>query len=164
MKYSIIYSSKTGNTEKLADNIKKTLSQDECIYFGVPSSEAACADIIFAGFWTDKGSCDESVAKFLQGLSQKNVFLFGTAGFGRSESYYSKILDNVKKNLSKTCTVIGTFMCQGKMQPSVRARYEGMMEENLETAKELIANFDEALKHPDIHDLEMLTATIQKLS
>lgn len=43
-KYSIIYSSLTGNTKVLADAIHEALPQDECEYFGVsdtviPSSE-----------------------------------------------------------------------------------------------------------------------------
>ena len=33
-RYSIIYSSKTGNTKKLAETIYNTLSQDECDYYG----------------------------------------------------------------------------------------------------------------------------------
>ena len=43
-KYSIVYSSLTGNTKVLADAIHGALPQDECEYFGVsdtviPSSE-----------------------------------------------------------------------------------------------------------------------------
>lgn len=51
-------------------------------------------------------------------------------------------------------TVIGTYMCQGKMPPSVRARYEAMRAlpappENLDA---LIENFDRARTHPDADD------------
>ena len=34
-KYSILYSSLTGNTKVLADAIHEALPQDECEYFGV---------------------------------------------------------------------------------------------------------------------------------
>ena len=34
-KYSIVYSSLTGNTKMLADAIHGALPQDECEYFGV---------------------------------------------------------------------------------------------------------------------------------
>ena len=34
-KYSIVYSSLTGNTKVLADAIHEALPQDECEYFGV---------------------------------------------------------------------------------------------------------------------------------
>ena len=33
-RYSIIYSSKTGNTKKLAETIYNTLSKNECDYYG----------------------------------------------------------------------------------------------------------------------------------
>ncbi len=33
-RYSIIYSSKTGNTKKLAETIYNTLPQDKCNYYG----------------------------------------------------------------------------------------------------------------------------------
>ena len=39
-KYSIIYSSLTGNTKVLADAIHEALPQDECEYFGV--SDTVC--------------------------------------------------------------------------------------------------------------------------
>ena len=43
-KYSIVYSSLTGNTRMLADAVHEALPQDECEYFGeadtvIPSSE-----------------------------------------------------------------------------------------------------------------------------
>ena len=87
MTYAIIYSSRTGNTKLLADGIRSVLPAETCMYFGPVSGagrEAARADVVFAGFWTDKGSCDEGMAEFLRGIVGKDVFLFGTAGFGGS--------------------------------------------------------------------------------
>lgn len=45
--YSILFSSLTGNTKKLADAIHETLPQNDCEYFGaikipVPLSENIC--------------------------------------------------------------------------------------------------------------------------
>lgn len=83
MSYAIVYSSKTGNTRLLADAIRE-VAGDDCIYFGEPSDAALSADILYVGFWTDKGTCDSTVADFLKKLDGKKVFLFGTAGFGGS--------------------------------------------------------------------------------
>ena len=77
MKYSVVVSSRTGNTKMLADVISARLSGRSVIYTGSPADEAAEADFIFAGFWTDKGSCDDSVRRFLEKLENKTVFLFG---------------------------------------------------------------------------------------
>ena len=56
MKYAIVYSSKTGNTAALADRLHDILPHEHCVYFGDTShySPDLGADLIFAGFWTDK--------------------------------------------------------------------------------------------------------------
>ena len=47
MNYSIVYSSVTGNTAKLAEAINNHLGAS---YVGKPSNEALNADVIFVGF------------------------------------------------------------------------------------------------------------------
>ena len=56
--------------------------------------------MVLVGFWTDKGTCDESTAQFLQQLENKQVFLFGTAGFGGSAEFFQQILNRVTQNLA----------------------------------------------------------------
>ena len=34
MKYSIIYNSRTGNTNLLAENLKNSLPENNCVYYG----------------------------------------------------------------------------------------------------------------------------------
>ena len=69
------------------------------------------ADMGLVGFWTDKGTCDESTAQFLQQLENKQVFLFGTAGFGGSAEFFQQILNRVMQNLAPSNVVLGTWMC-----------------------------------------------------
>ena len=54
MTYSIVYSSKTGNTKMLADALHQALPADDCLYFGAPDAQALAAERIYIGFWTDK--------------------------------------------------------------------------------------------------------------
>ena len=56
-KYSIVYSSLTGNTKVLADAIHEALPQDECEYFGVSDTVIPSSELLYIGFWTDKGKC-----------------------------------------------------------------------------------------------------------
>ena len=90
MSYAIVFSSKTGNTELLADALHNYLPQADCCYFGSPNPAAMEADTLYVGFWTDKGKADESSSDFLKQLRGKQVFLFGTAGFGGSEEYLTR--------------------------------------------------------------------------
>ena len=122
-RYSIIYSSKTGNTKKLAEAIYNTLPQNKCDYYGtVDKIDDVLSNVIYIGFWTEKGNADHLTIDFLNKLKNKKIFLFGTAGYGESEKYFEGIINNVKKNIDSSNTIIGSFMCQGKMPLSVRER------------------------------------------
>lgn len=164
--YSIVYSSRTGNTKKLAATIHKVLPPDSCFYYGtIDNVKDKLSKIIYIGFWTERGNADSLTIEFLKKLKNKKIFLFGTAGYGGSEDYFRNIINNVKKNIDSSNILIGTFMCQGKMPLAVKERYENMAKQNnssVDIAK-LIRNFEEALSHPDITDLERLKATLENL-
>lgn len=162
MKYAICYSSRTGNTGKLAEAIRQTLPVLDCVYCGAPHVAANSADVIFAGFWTDKGTCDSQMGEFLQTLENKKVFLFGTAGFGGSEAYFTQILERVQANVPASCEIVGTFMCQGKMPDVVRERYAAM--EPSPKRDMMLENFQKALAHPNEDDLTALTKLVQDLA
>ena len=163
-RYSIIFSSLTGNTKKLADTIRAVLPSEDCDYFGAPETAELHSEMLYVGFWTDKGNADSAVLQLLSKLRGKKIFLFGTAGFGGSEDYFKKILANAESALDGSNTVAGEFMCQGKMPQTVRERYMSMKAQpnppaNLDM---LIENFDRALSHPDAEDLERLKKTVLK--
>ena len=158
MSYAIVYSSRTGNTAMLARAVREALPQEDCRYFGAPAPQALAADTVYVGFWTDKGTCDEPTARFLQSLTDQKVFLFGTAGFGGAPAYFQQILDRVKVNLAPGVQVTGTYMCQGKMPQAVRDRYAAMEESPRRTA--MLENFDQALSHPDQEDLARLQSAV----
>lgn len=161
--YSIVYSSRTGNTKLLADALSAHLPPEDCRYFGELAIEAVTTDMVFVGFWTDKGTADKATLSFLKGLKNKKIFLFGTAGFA-GDLYFEQILANIKAVIATDNEVVGTFMCQGKMPISVRERYEAMKEqESLPNADSMIANFDQALNHPDENDVAQLIKTVDGL-
>ena len=158
MSYAIVYSSRTGNTAMLAQAIREALPREDCLYFGAPDPKALTAGTLYVGFWTDKGTCDEETARFLQSLTNQRVFLFGTAGFGGAPAYFDQILGRVKDNLAAGVQVVGTYMCQGKMPQAVRDRYAAMEDSPRRTA--MLENFDRAVSHPDQQDLARLKAAV----
>ena len=92
-RYSIIYSSKTGNTKKLAEAIYNTLPQNKCDYYGtVDKIDDVLSNVIYIGFWTEKGNADHLTIDFLNKLKNKKIFLFGTAGYGESEKYFDEFI------------------------------------------------------------------------
>lgn len=164
MTYSIVYSSKTGNTKMLADALHQALPADDCLYFGAPDAQALAAERIYIGFWTDKGTCDAETAAFLAQLTQQEIFLFGTCGFGGGVAYFEQILARVRDLLPESVQLVGSYVCPGKMPQSVRDRYVRIAEE--EPAKrshmqKMIFNFDCALSHPDADDLQALIEEVE---
>ena len=161
--YSIIFSSMTGNTRKLADKIHEVLPKESCDYFGTADAQGIESELLYIGFWTDKGNADSDTLDFLSKLKNKKIFLFGTAGFGGSDAYFQRILGNVKSAIDSSNTIVGEYMCQGKMPVSVRQRYEAMKAKPLHIPNldALIENFDKALSHPDAADLEQLKQAVK---
>ena len=128
------------------------------------SSQASEADVVFVGFWCDKGSCSPAAQHFLQGLAGKRVFLFGTCGFGESDEYFAQILDRVRTYLPADAQYIGGAMCQGKMGMGVKRRYEGMLEKDPENAQArmLIDNWNKAQSHPNEDDVSRIAAVAKE--
>lgn len=154
MSYSIICSSKTGNTEKLAQRAREVLGEkDEC--------PVADADLVLLGSWTDKGGLDPALAEALPQLAGKRVFLFGTCGFGGSQAYYDRVLDRFAAALPEGAEVMGRFMCQGQMPLAVRERYVRMSNQDPARFEPMIENFDRALGHPDAADLDAFEAALR---
>ncbi|MDD3049124.1 MAG: flavodoxin family protein [Bacilli bacterium] len=157
MKYAIIYDSVSGNTKLLADTIKKQLNNESCVYIGSGEDfDPSICEFVFLGSWCDKGTISENLKTKFYKLSDKKIALFGTCGFGGSQTYFEQIADSMIKELPSTCQIIDSFICQGKMVASVRKRYEKMLEneEMRKQAEVMISNFDKALTHPDNTDLE----------
>lgn len=152
MRISIVYASTTGNTLSVAERIKSAAEHFE--YFGTPCEEAAKSELIFVGFWTDKGKCSKEIEDFLHTLHGKTIALFGTAGFGGDKSYFDRILSAVKSEIPSDNRIVDGFMCQGRMPQSVRERYEKMLANDSDNMRfaALIDNFDSALSHPNDKD------------
>lgn len=192
--YSIVFSSRTGNTAELAEAVRAALPEGACEYFGSVDGGGNCdcdcdndtgcagdgdrngssfgsstsaipaSETLFVGFWTNQGVADQAAQKLLEQLKDRKIFLFGTAGFGGSEAYFQTILDKTKAFIDDSNTVIGTFMCQGKMPHSVRERYVKMKEQpdHMPNLDAMIENFNKALSHPDADDLEKLTSAVRE--
>ncbi len=166
MQTMVIYSSHTGNTQKIATAIFAAVPGDSKDMQKSGEYQGKDAELYFVGFWTDKGNCDKEAADILAGLHGKKVAVFGTCGMGADEDYFAQIESRVKQWLPADNTYLGAFVCQGKMPMQVRKRYEGMLPGGEKEAwlQMMIRNFDEALLHPDREDEEAAAAFARKVA
>ncbi|MFI3249698.1 MAG: flavodoxin family protein [Eubacteriales bacterium] len=155
MKNAIVYSSASGNTEKLAEAIKNKVG--DVIYCGKVDDAALEADVIYVGFWAMKFTCGPDIQGFLEKLQGKKIFLFGTAGYDDTEEYFKSILDAAKGNIPASNTVIGEYMCMGKVSEAKQKSIKEMDEAKFNGMK---AKLDKAESHPNQDDLTKLTSLI----
>ncbi len=156
-KFLIIYASTTGNTKMIAEEIYNSIK--------VPDYEKELVDIrnwngthegetYFIGFWVNRGTCSLEIIDLLSSLHGKNIALFGTCGTGDKCGYFSAIEKSVTAWVADDNNYLGSYFCQGKMPARIRVKYECLSEKvGKEKADLMIANYDEALKHPDKQDL-----------
>ena len=76
-RYSILFSSLTGNTKKLADALRGVLPKEDCDYFGAPEAEVPPSEMLYIGFWTDKGNADGAALELLAKLRNKKYSCSG---------------------------------------------------------------------------------------
>lgn len=163
MKYAIVYSSQTGNTKFLAESIELLFEDKDYIKVETKEAYKVQADFFFIGFWTYRGECDNDTKVFLQSLKNKEVFIFGTAGFGRSNVYYARIMKKTLKYIDKSVSLYGTFMCQGRMSSKVRKKYEDKEESFFSKlySRYMLKNYEAALDHPNGEDVKRLYLAIE---
>ena len=165
MDIAIIYSSITGNTKTVAEEIRNSLKDENIVYFGKVAEVIPKADIYFIGSWTNKGNASDEIIEFIKNIRNAKIAYFGTAGYGGNEEYYKTLFERIKTNIDSSNQILGCFYCQGKMPIQVRERYVRMITETPEdnNLKVSIKNFDEALTHPDESDLNNVKVWTQNM-
>ena len=97
-RYSIIFSSSTGNTKELADTIYEVLPKEKCDYFGVCKEEPQ-SDKVYIGFWTNQGNADKETLELLKKLKNRKFSCLEQLGLVAVRSTFKKCLDRLKKTL-----------------------------------------------------------------
>lgn len=165
MEYGVYYESVTGNTEQLAQAVRRALPPQACNAFAfTPNAAEPLPELVFTGFWTDKGTCPPATQALLQSLHGRKIALFGTAGFG-SGDYFDGILQRVKSLTPADNHVLGGFLCPGGMPESTREKYAAMLESHPGDARAqgMLAAFDRAKGHPNAKDLEQMEAFAREM-
>ena len=120
MKSIVIYSSLTGNTKQVAEAITSVLpAGTPCVSMKELPSDIASYDLVFAGFWVDKGTANKEARDVLGTLHNPHIALFATAGVPPQMAHAKESLVNAANCLPDGIEPVGTFICQGKVDPKV---------------------------------------------
>ena len=118
-KIAVIYSSKTGNTKKVATAIFKALPADSELYPVETAPEPENFDLIFMGYWVDKGTADKQAKKYMQTITNSKVAIFATLGAYPDSDHAKKSMEEGAACLGENCEVVSTFICQGVIAPEL---------------------------------------------
>jgi flavodoxin len=158
----MVYSSKTGNTRKLAEGIRQGLAE----VFGTvriaaveENPDPAGADWILVGFWADRGNADHKALQYLQSLEGHKIGLFGTLGASPHSDHAKDIGKRVQDLAAEKNTVLGCFLCQGRIDPALTEQFKTLPAGNPHAmTPDRMKLHEEAAKHPDEQDIQAAVA------
>ncbi|MDR2211442.1 MAG: flavodoxin family protein [Spirochaetaceae bacterium] len=154
----IVYSSRTGNTRRLAEGIHRGLTDalgwEPRLAAVEENPDPAGAEWILAGFWVDRGTADQKILEFLKTLGGRRVGLFGTLGASPESKHAGDVRQRVQTLASEKNTLLGCFLCQGKIDPELTGHFKNLPPDNPHgMTPERMQRHLEAAKHPDETDI-----------
>lgn len=154
MKTLFVFSSQTGNTEKICRAAAEVMPG--CTIFSVQDAPAPDGhDLIVLGFWVDRGMPDAKAAAYLEGIRDTKVALLGTLGAWPDSAHARECRIKAEGLLAgRGNEVLGTFLCQGKVDPRVVEMMQRMAAQIHPMTEERKARLAEAARHPDEQDCE----------
>ena len=118
MKTLIAYSTLTGNTKKVAEEVGKAFANSEVC--DIADVKELDYDLIVVGSWIDKGTADKKSIDFIKKINNKKVAFFFTLG-AKADSDHAKKTCEVIKNLflENNNEIVGQYYCQGAIDPKL---------------------------------------------
>lgn len=149
MKVLVTYATVTGNTEIIARAIAKALPGSDLVK--LPSEvNPEDYDLIFAGFWCDKGHPDEVWQSFQAKAKHRPIAYFGTLGGSPASEGGLKFAKKAEESFPAE-KLLAVRLWQGKIDPKVLA-FMAKMPGAKPMTPERQARLDEAAKHPTEED------------
>ncbi len=129
MKGLVVYSSNTGNTKKLAEEIYNGVSNmgDWSLEDVKNVSVTDEYDVVLLGGWAESGTLDKASLALLNNMnkSDKKIGLFITMG-SRTKTEHGKFCENNLTSLLKDCNSLGVKLMQGKISDALMTKLAGM--------------------------------------
>jgi len=116
MKALVVYSSKTGNTRRLAETVHSGLAEPKTLAAVEQAPDPSAYDWVAVGFWLRAGKPDPEAAAFLKRLGAQRLFLFATHGAEAESDHVRQALEQARE-LAPQAILAGTFACPGEVNP-----------------------------------------------
>ncbi len=172
MKSLIVYSSRTGNTQMLAEAVSAVMPNPTLCPIGSIDSTGSAEnyqdfDLLAIGYWVDKGLPDEKVLNYFKTIKNTTIILFGTLGAYPDSAHAQDCIQKAEALLSDPAlnnTVLGSFLCMGKVDPKLLTAMAKMPQNQAHPmTDERKERIEEAKKHPNEADLLNVQTFIKNL-
>ena len=154
MRTLIVYSSLTGNTRQVAEAIAGALPGPVDLYPVHKAPAPLGYTLVLPGFWVNRAMADPRMLRYFPQIIGQQVAFFGTLAAWPDSPHALKVIENTKEAL-KNNTLLGAFLCQGRLSPKRMAQYNdpARARPNHPMTPERMARLEEAQNHPDANDL-----------
>ncbi|MDR2611364.1 MAG: flavodoxin family protein [Deltaproteobacteria bacterium] len=157
MKILVVYSTQTGNTKTIAEGLASGLGEEAELFPVAEAPEPAGYDLVVPGFWVDKGRADKATLGYLERIRRQKTAFFFTLGAYPDSPRAEGVEKATREALEKGGnTVLGSFRCQGKVDPEARERTRRKLppdHPHVRMTEERRALLAEAARHPDGEDV-----------
>ena len=157
MKTLVVYSSQSGNTRKLADAVFDFIDAEKEIYPVDEAPDPSGYDSVAVGFWLKAGKPDPLSSEFLSKIKTQQLFLFATHGAAAGSAHAEGAMSHAR-NLVPEAKILGTFSCQGEVNPEVLERVSQKPEPPVWLKDAPLAE-----GHPDPNDMQELNKVLEKV-
>lgn len=152
--FLIIYDSKTGNTEKIANTLAK--AADGRAYLSKYNAKVDYENfsVLFIGYWIDRGEPNGTIKEFMKTIHNKKIVLFETLGAAPDSEHAQTCFANAGKYLSSDNRILGTLAIRGAIDSDLISMMRKMPSDSPHApSKESEARWAAAASHPNEEDL-----------
>lgn len=164
MRWAVIYTSVTGNTEMIARAIADEAGGE---LFAVEDAPERLDDydIVALGYWLRRGQPDPKMMAYMPKVRKKEVVLFQTHGTTPTSEHAITAFARAGTMLGEGCDILGTFGCQGKVNPSLLEKRAKAVHsaDDPHQSKENQERRARAATHPDAEDIARARALVGQM-
>lgn len=158
MKNLVVYSSKSGNTRKMAEAVYAYLGGDKEIVAVAEAPDPAGYSFVAVGFWLKAGQPDPESQAYLARLKEgQAVYLFASHGAAAGSAHAENAMKKAKE-LAAGTHILATFSCPGEVDAEflqIAARKNPL--------PAWFADAPAAKGHPDANDLQRVVRMLEEL-
>ena len=163
-KWLVVYSSVTGNTKKVAEAMAQAAKEADLFSVDEVPEDLSGYEVVLAGYWLRRGGPDPKMARFLPRVAGRQVVFFQTHGTMPGTEHAVTAFARAALLLGEGCSILGTFSCQGKINPVlIEKRKKAGPEDPHANSAENAARWAAAANHPDTRDLQAAADFVQGL-